>query len=126
MQSNRLIYYDCQQVIKNLLFVAKVIYLISPETDTEENGKEGVKDAVEKTDEEKEHGGEDQDDEEEEPQQQEIIEEQDKEEEHQKEQIMEEQDENRPPSLVWVIKKLTLLAKREAANTPKVPVKVSC
>lgn len=94
-------YYDCQQVIKNLLFVAKVIYLISPESDLEENEQEGVNDAVEKTEEENE------------------------EEDKQQEQIIEEQDENRPPSLLWVIKKLTLLAKREAANTPKVPLKVS-
>lgn len=104
MQSNGLMYYDCQQVIKNLLFVAKVIYLISPESDLEENRKEErVNDAVEKT--EEEDG--------------------DEEEEQQQQQVLDEQDENRPPSLLWVIKKLSLLAKREAANTPKVPVKVS-
>lgn len=117
MQSNGLRYYDCQQVIKNLLFVAKVIYLISPETDLEKNEKE-AEDAVEKTEEEEEE-------EEDEHQQEQITEEQDKEEEHLQQKIMEEQDENRPPSLLWVIKKLTLLAKREAANTPKVPIKVN-
>lgn len=116
MQSNELRYYDCQQVIKNLLFVAKVIYLISPETDLETNEK-GTEDAVEKTEEEEE---------EDEHQQEQITEEQDKEEEeHLQQKIMEEQEENRPPSLLWVIKKLTLLAKREAANTPKVPIKVN-
>lgn len=122
-QSNGLIYYTCQQIIKNLLFVAKAIYLISPETDLEENEK-GVKDAVEKT----EHGDEDDDDEEEEEEehhQEQITEEQDEEDEQQQQKIVEEQEENRPPSLLWVIKKLTLLAKREAANTPKVPTKVS-
>ncbi|XP_060759153.1 small subunit processome component 20 homolog [Neoarius graeffei] len=94
-----------EQVIKNLLFVAKVIYLISPESDLEENRKEErVNDAVEKT--EEEDG--------------------DEEEEQQQQQVLDEQDENRPPSLLWVIKKLSLLAKREAANTPKVPVKRTC
>lgn len=123
MQSNGLMYYSCQQVIKNLLFVAKVIYLISPETDLEENEKEeeGVK-----TEEEKEHGGEEQDDEHDEHQEEQIIEEQDEEEEQQQQKIIEEQEDNRLPSLLWVINKLTLLAKREAANTPKVPMKVSC
>ncbi|XP_053097705.1 small subunit processome component 20 homolog [Pangasianodon hypophthalmus] len=115
-----------EQVIKNLLFVAKVIYLISPESDLEENEKEEVKDAVEKTEEENQDGDEEQDDEEDEQQQQPISEEQDEEEEHQQKKIIEEQEDNRPPSLLWMIKKLTLLAKREAANTPKVPVKRTC
>lgn len=119
MLSNGLIYYDCQQVIKNLLFVAKVIYLISPESELEENAKEeGVKD-VEKTEEEKEDGD---DDEEDEQQRQQVINEQDEEEEQQLQKVIEE---NRPPSLSWLIKKLTLLAKREAACTPKEPLKVS-
>lgn len=124
MQSNGMMYYACQQIIKNLLFVAKVIYLISPETDLEENEKEIVKDAVEKTEEDKEHGDEEKDDEEEEHQEKEIIEEQDEEEEQRQQEIIEEQENNRPPSLLWVMKKLTLLAKREAANTPKVATKV--
>lgn len=127
-QSNGLIYYTCQQIIKNLLFVAKAIYLLSPETDLAENEKGGVKDAVEKNEEEKEHGDEEQEDEdedeEEEHQQEQMTEEQEEEEEHRQEKIVEEQEENRPPSLLWVIRKLTLLAKREAANTPKVPTKV--
>lgn len=45
--------------------------------------------------------------------------------EHQEvQELEEEQNENRRPTLLWVIKKLSLLAKREAANTPKVPLKV--
>lgn len=125
MLSNGLIYYNCLQVIKNLLFVAKVIYLISPESDMlEENEKEGgEKVAVEKTEEENEDEDEEQDDEEEEQHEGQIIEEQDEEDE-QEQQTIEEHDDNRPPSLLWVIRKLTLLAKREAANTPKVPMKV--
>ncbi|XP_072529293.1 small subunit processome component 20 homolog [Salminus brasiliensis] len=98
-----------EQVVKNLLFVAKVIYLISPETDSVENGKEeeGV--------EEGETEGKTEED------QQEEEEEKEEEEEEQK-----QQDENRPPSLLWVMKKLSLLAKREAADTPKVPLKRTC
>lgn len=38
----------------------------------------------------------------------------------------EEEDEkdDRPPSLLWMMKKLSLMAKREAADTPKIPLKV--
>lgn len=35
-----------------------------------------------------------------------------------------EDKDDRPPSLMWLIKKLSLMAKREAAYTPKVPLKV--
>ncbi|XP_018603010.1 small subunit processome component 20 homolog [Scleropages formosus] len=80
-----------EQVIKNLRFVAKVIYLISPQSDAKK--KEGVEEQ------------EDDDDDEE----------KDKEEEK-----------KRPPSLLWVMKKLSVLAKREAADTPKVPLKRTC
>ncbi|XP_023672630.2 small subunit processome component 20 homolog isoform X2 [Paramormyrops kingsleyae] len=79
-----------EQVIKNLVFVAKVIYLISPESETA-NG-EGDK-------------------------------------EHEEDEEKEEDDElkkKRPPSLLWVMKKLSVLAKREAADAPKVPLKRTC
>uniref|UniRef100_G3Q5U5 UTP20 small subunit processome component n=1 Tax=Gasterosteus aculeatus aculeatus TaxID=481459 RepID=G3Q5U5_GASAC len=33
---------------------------------------------------------------------------------------------DRPPSLLWLIKKLSLMTKREAAHTPKVPLKRTC
>ncbi|KAL4612676.1 hypothetical protein GN956_G22842 [Arapaima gigas] len=76
-----------EQVIKNLRFVAKVIYLISPESDaTKEEEQEGRDDEKDK----------------------------------------EEEEEKRPPSLLWVMKKLCVLAKREAADTPKVPLKRTC
>lgn len=95
------------QVIKNLLFVGKAIYLISPESDAS-LPQEGVK-------------------EEEEEQQEENGDEEEGEEETEKE-LEEEEDENdkddRPPSLLWLMKKLLLMAKREAAYTPKVPLKV--
>lgn len=88
------------QVIKNLLFVGKVIYLVSPESEVtssqeeqRENGQEEDNDGEERGEKEKDdEDGDDKDD--------------------------------RPPSLMWLIKKLSLMAKREAAYTPKVPLKV--
>uniref|UniRef100_A0AAR2JK74 UTP20 small subunit processome component n=1 Tax=Pygocentrus nattereri TaxID=42514 RepID=A0AAR2JK74_PYGNA len=94
-----------EQVIKNLLFIAKVIYLISPESHSVENEKE-----VEVED------GETED----------KTEEEEEEEEDEKEQEQSVEDKKRPPSVLWVIKKLSLLAKREAADTPKVPLKRTC
>ncbi|XP_036433359.1 small subunit processome component 20 homolog [Colossoma macropomum] len=93
-----------EQVIKNLLFVAKVIYLISPESHSVENEKEvEVEDGETEDKKEEENEGEEEEDEKE-----------------------QEQDKKRPPSVLWVIKKLSLLAKREAADTPKVPLKRTC
>ncbi|XP_075867628.1 small subunit processome component 20 homolog [Nelusetta ayraudi] len=105
-----------EQVIKNLLFVAKVIYLISPESDvtSEEGTKNGEEEHEEREEEEEErengHG-----EEEDEEAAQEKEEEED-----------ENENEDRPPSLLWLMKKLLLMAKREAANTPKVPLKRTC
>ncbi|XP_043964664.1 small subunit processome component 20 homolog [Gambusia affinis] len=91
-----------EQVIKNLIFVGKVIYLISPESHITslEDGKTETE------------NGEDGDHEEE----QEVEEE---------EEVDDEKD-NRPPSLLWLMKKLSLMAKREAAYAPKVPFKRTC
>ncbi|KAM7378035.1 hypothetical protein PAMA_013096 [Pampus argenteus] len=96
-----------EQVIKNLLFVGKVIYLISPESDVDPPQEEGK--------EEEEQQREDGDEEEEEKE----SEEKEKEEE-------EDDKDDRPPSLLWLMKKLSLMAKREAAYTPKVPLKRTC
>ncbi|XP_061617524.1 LOW QUALITY PROTEIN: small subunit processome component 20 homolog [Phyllopteryx taeniolatus] len=95
-----------EQVIKNLLFAGKVIYLLSPESDIaapeeemedaqeeEEEQNDDLEDTEEKKGEEEEEGN-DQD--------------------------------NKPLSLLWLIKKLSLLAKREAAQTPKIPLKRTC
>uniref|UniRef100_A0A3Q2Q9V5 UTP20 small subunit processome component n=1 Tax=Fundulus heteroclitus TaxID=8078 RepID=A0A3Q2Q9V5_FUNHE len=97
-----------EQVIKNLLYVGKVIYLISPESDIT-----SLKEV--KEEEEEEHGepeggedGDHDDDEEEE------------------EQENDEEKDNKPPSLLWLMKKLSLMAKREAAYAPKVPLKRTC
>ncbi|KAM9334967.1 small subunit processome component 20 homolog [Symphorus nematophorus] len=104
-----------EQVIKNLLFVGKVIYLISPESDVavpQEEAKE-----EEEEEEQRENG-------EEEEEHEEGKEEKEKEEEEEEEE--EDDKDDRPPSLLWLMKKLSLMAKREAAYTPKVPLKRSC
>uniref|UniRef100_A0A8C9YZT6 UTP20 small subunit processome component n=1 Tax=Sander lucioperca TaxID=283035 RepID=A0A8C9YZT6_SANLU len=83
-----------EQVIKNLLFVGKVIYLVSPESD--------ITPPQEEVKEERENGEEEEEEEE------------------------EDDKDDRPPSLLWLMKKLSLMAKREAAYTPKVPLKRTC
>ncbi|XP_026065231.1 small subunit processome component 20 homolog isoform X1 [Carassius auratus] len=93
-----------EQVVKNLLYVAKVIYLISPESDTVNPAEEQEGEEKETTDNTEEN----------------------EEEEDKKQKLEDEQNENKPPSLLWVMKKLSLLAKREAADTPKVPLKRTC
>ncbi|XP_077957697.1 small subunit processome component 20 homolog isoform X1 [Gasterosteus aculeatus] len=104
-----------EQVIKNLLFVGKVIYLLSPESDVtpeeeeeelrenivEEEEEELTENVVDEEGAEKEaDGGEEEDD--------------------------AADKDDRPPSLLWLIKKLSLMTKREAAHTPKVPLKRTC
>jgi len=110
-------------VIKNLLFVGKVIYLLSPESDAtppQEESKNEEKEKKEEEEEEKEEEEQQNADEEREEKEVEGKDEDEKEE--------EEEDEgdhdDRPPSLLWLIKKLSLMAKREAAFTPKVPLRV--
>ncbi|XP_031599328.1 small subunit processome component 20 homolog [Oreochromis aureus] len=101
-----------EQVIKNLLFVGKVIYLISPESQIitpQEEEKEGEEEQME--------NGDEGDEEEEEEREEEGKEEEEEE---------EDDKEDRPPSLLWLMKKLSLMAKREAAYAPKVPLKRTC
>lgn len=107
-------------MIKNLLFIGKVIYLVSPESDVacpQEEAKEEKEQQENGEEEAKEEKGKA----EEEDEDEEGIEEQDKEEEEEEE---EDDKDDRPPSLLWLMKKLSLMAKREAAYTPKVPLKV--
>lgn len=117
------------QVVKNLLFVAKVIYLIAPESDVREANNTG-ENGVTQMEEEK---GEEVEDEKEKEEEKEDKEEEGKGEEEEKggegeqdEEEEEQDDDDRPPSLLWVMKKLCVLAKREAAYTPKVPLKRTC
>ncbi|KAA0720706.1 Small subunit processome component 20 -like protein [Triplophysa tibetana] len=114
LQSKYLDIASGEQVVKNLLYVAKVIYLISPDSDTVTQTEEQVVKSIE----EEEMTGDAEEN-------KEDDEEMDKE--HQQvQELEEEQNENRRPTLLWVIKKLSLLAKREAASTPKVPLKRTC
>ncbi|XP_069376458.1 small subunit processome component 20 homolog isoform X3 [Paralichthys olivaceus] len=127
-----------EQVIKNLLFVGKVIYLISPESDVT-SAEEEVKEMEE---EEQEQQRENEDEVEGEGKEEEAgkeagkeaekeaeengKEEEEKGEENEKEEEDEDDKDDRPPSLLWLMKKLCLMAKREAAHTPKVHVKRTC
>ncbi|KAM4711892.1 small subunit processome component 20 homolog isoform 2-T2 [Anableps anableps] len=99
-----------EQVIKNLLFVGKAIYLMSPESNI--TSLEEVKHEEEHR--EAENGEDGDEDENEEHQEMEEEEEED------------DEKDNRPPSLLWLMKKLSLMAKREAAYAPKVPLKRTC
>ena len=96
-----------------------MIYLISPESDAtcpQEEAKEEKEQQENGEEEAKEENGKA----EEEDEDEEGIEGQDKEEEEEEE----DDKDDRPPSLLWLMKKLSLMAKREAAYTPKVPLKV--
>uniref|UniRef100_UPI0037E7A1C0 small subunit processome component 20 homolog isoform X2 n=1 Tax=Semicossyphus pulcher TaxID=241346 RepID=UPI0037E7A1C0 len=100
-----------EQVIKNLLFVGKVIYLLSPESDITSPEEE-----MKKEEEQSENGNEEDGEKEE-------MEESEKKEEEEDE---EDDKDDRPPSLLWLMKKLSLMAKREAAYSPKIPLKRTC
>ncbi|XP_053572968.1 small subunit processome component 20 homolog [Bombina bombina] len=81
-----------EQVIKNLLFVAKVLYLLNPDVkQTHNEAEETEQDAIEDKEETKKERGEEQ-----------------------------------AATLSWLLKKLSLMAKREAAYTPKNPLKRTC
>uniref|UniRef100_A0A8C4VGI6 UTP20 small subunit processome component n=1 Tax=Gopherus evgoodei TaxID=1825980 RepID=A0A8C4VGI6_9SAUR len=93
-----------EQVIKNLLFVARVLYLLVPDSEEGEETNDyemgGQEDASEdegekaaSAQEEKDGGAE---------------------------------EKSRPVTVLWVMKRLSLMAKREAAYSPKNPVKRTC
>ncbi|KYO17523.1 small subunit processome component 20-like protein [Alligator mississippiensis] len=95
-----------EQVIKNLLFVAKVLYLLAPDSEKDEEGKDEM---------DCETGAQD------------ASEVEGKEAPAQEEKDSEEAEEkSRPATLLWVMKKLSLMAKREAAYSPKSPLKRTC
>lgn len=96
-----------EQVVKNLLFVAKVLYLLEPycedkqskiKEDLEEQAALG--DGVSCADEKAESDGEE------------------------KEEVKEEL--GRPATLLWLIQKLSRIAKLEAAYSPRNPLKRTC
>ncbi|KAM3588219.1 uncharacterized protein V6R79_024222 [Siganus canaliculatus] len=106
-----------EQVIKNLLFVGKVIYRLSPESDVA-SPEEEMKEPEEEEEVKKENGDDDEGDGEEGRDHKDQDDEEEEEEDDEKD--------DRPPSLLWLIKKLSLMAKREAAYSPKVPLKRTC
>ncbi|XP_065514435.1 small subunit processome component 20 homolog isoform X1 [Caloenas nicobarica] len=96
-----------EQVIKNLLFVAKVVYLLAPasEESKEAEGKlscEGEEQETSEVEEEKDISAEGAGGKE------------------------DTEEKGQPATLLWLMKKLSLMAKREAAYSPKVPLKRSC
>ncbi|KAK6482713.1 small subunit processome component 20-like protein [Huso huso] len=95
-----------EQVIKNLLFVAKVIYLLAPDSESTEGGGQ-------ESDEEAES-------------EQAVSERPTRPQEEEEEEEEKEEEKDRPASLLWVMKKLSVLAKREAAYSPKIPLKRTC
>nr|XP_056703398.1 small subunit processome component 20 homolog [Euleptes europaea] len=96
-----------EQVIKNLLFVAKVLYLLDP---TSDKGKETNKEVCCETGSQGAFVGEGENE-------TSAVEERGDEEAEEK---------NRPATLLWVMKRLSLMAKREAAYSPKDPLKRTC
>ncbi|XP_075065353.1 small subunit processome component 20 homolog [Mixophyes fleayi] len=90
-----------EQVIKNLLFVAKVIYLLHPELDNTQNNNEEKEDNT-------------------------IELEASGDEEETEKDTEKEKGDKKVATLMWLMKKLTILAKREAAHTPKNPLKRIC
>uniref|UniRef100_A0A8C5PLM5 UTP20 small subunit processome component n=1 Tax=Leptobrachium leishanense TaxID=445787 RepID=A0A8C5PLM5_9ANUR len=84
-----------EQVIKNLLFVAKVVYLLQPDAELTQTNQKAV-----------------------------TVETEDLEASGDEEEITKE--EERKATLMWLLKKLSILAKREAAHTPKNPLKRTC
>lgn len=91
------------QVIKNLLFVAKVVYLLAPAS---EEGKE--------TDGELRC----------EVEEQEVSEDERDTSAQGEEEREDTQEKDQPATLLWLMKKLSVMVKREAAYSPKVTLKV--
>ncbi|KAJ6656317.1 hypothetical protein lerEdw1_003820 [Lerista edwardsae] len=96
-----------EQVVKNLLFVAKVLYLLAP---APEEGKEISEDVVSEAEGQDTAGGDHEN---------ESSAAEEKEDE-------EMEDKDKPATLLWVMKRLFVMATREAAYSPKEPLKRTC
>ncbi|KAM8974068.1 small subunit processome component 20 homolog isoform 2-T2 [Pelodytes ibericus] len=88
-----------EQVIKNLLFVAKVIYLLHGDVEQTQDNMEADNEHHETT--EIDASGDE-------------------------EEVTNEKAEEKKATILWLMKKLAIVAKREAANTPKNPLKRTC
>uniref|UniRef100_A0A2K6GGT3 UTP20 small subunit processome component n=1 Tax=Propithecus coquereli TaxID=379532 RepID=A0A2K6GGT3_PROCO len=96
-----------EQIVKNLLFVAKVLYLLEPDSEDKQGGikedmekQEALGDGVACADEKSEFDREE------------------------KEEAREEH--GKPATLLWLIQKLSRIAKLEAAYSPRNPLKRTC
>uniref|UniRef100_A0A8B9NWC6 UTP20 small subunit processome component n=1 Tax=Apteryx owenii TaxID=8824 RepID=A0A8B9NWC6_APTOW len=96
-----------EQVIKNLLFVAKVIYLLAPASEDDKEAKGELNCEMEE-----QEASEDEDE-------RDLSAQGEGERE-------DTEEKGQPATLLWVMKKLSLMAKREAAYFPKIPLKRSC
>uniref|UniRef100_A0A8C3GEN0 UTP20 small subunit processome component n=1 Tax=Cairina moschata TaxID=8855 RepID=A0A8C3GEN0_CAIMO len=96
-----------EQVVKNLLFVAKVIYLLAPASEEGEEAAGEFGCEVEEQEPSEDEGEQD------------VSAQGEGEEE-------DTEEKGQPATLMWLMKKLSLMAKREAAYSPKVPLKRSC
>nr|DBA30965.1 TPA: hypothetical protein GDO54_006886 [Pyxicephalus adspersus] len=87
-----------EQVVKNLLYIAKVIYLLHPEEEqiTENHDEEKDVESIEQ-----EASGDEED-------------------------ADNQKEEEKGATLMWLMRKLSILAKKEAAHTPKNPLKRIC
>lgn len=93
------------QVVKNLLFVAKVIYLLAPPSEEGEEAAGEFGCEVEEQEPSEDEGEQD------------VSAQGEGDEE-------DTEEKGQPATLMWLMKKLSLMAKREAAYSPKVPLKV--
>ncbi|XP_053937766.1 small subunit processome component 20 homolog [Cuculus canorus] len=96
-----------EQVIKNLLFVAKVVYLLAPALEESKEAEGELSCEMEEQ--------EASEDEEEKDVSAQVDGERE-----------ETEEKGQPATLQWLMKKLSVMAKREAAYSPKVPLKRSC
>uniref|UniRef100_G1MDE1 UTP20 small subunit processome component n=1 Tax=Ailuropoda melanoleuca TaxID=9646 RepID=G1MDE1_AILME len=95
-----------EQVVKNLLFVAKVLYLLEPESEDKQGEikegmeeQEALRDGVAYADEKMDSD---------------------------KEENEAQEERSRPATLLWLIQKLSRIAKVEAAYSPRNPLKRTC
>ncbi|XP_062989767.1 small subunit processome component 20 homolog [Elgaria multicarinata webbii] len=93
-----------EQVVKNLLFIAKVLYLLAP---SPEDGKEISEEVGQEPEDQGDSGDEDEN-------------------ETSALEVKEAKEKNNPATLLWVMKRLSVMATREAAYSPKDPLKRTC
>uniref|UniRef100_A0A8D0GIN0 UTP20 small subunit processome component n=1 Tax=Sphenodon punctatus TaxID=8508 RepID=A0A8D0GIN0_SPHPU len=89
-----------EQVIKNLLFIAKVLYLLAPDSEDGGDSKAAMNCEMEGQNASGDEG--------------------------ENETVAAVEEKSKPATLLWVMKRLSAMAKREAAYSPKNPLKRIC